>query len=286
MGGLLGNRSLRVCPALGDESYMLVIQQLSNNLVRGCASSLLLDRGENFLQSREYQAGDPTSSIDWKASARSRQLIIKEHESRRQTIVSLVVDRSGSMTTGSAETSKYAAASILAGGLSYAALKMGSPVSIVLSDIGRLLPATHSSSAVSAALLAMRSFHYREQTPLSHCLHHGFDPNGKKQLIVICSDFHDQCALEEIPLLARRHEVILIRLLDAVERRMPAGGVIRAQPAEGGRARTVRRQRLSTAARDEALASVGLPTVPIDPSKPISQQLRGFLALRDLLSNS
>lgn len=277
------DRLLRVCPSLQDEQYLLTIQQLSNSFVRGCAGSLILDRGENFLQSRAYLPGDPTSSIDWKASARSRGLVIKEHESLRQKVVSFVVDRSGSMTIGSGETSKYAAACVLCGGLALAALKLGSPVALILSDHGMHLPPTLSSSAVSAGLAAMRWYRLRETTPLSRCLEEGFGHRDKQQLVFVLSDFHDICVTDPIARLAQEHEVVLIRLEDPSESRIPFHGTFRLRPAEGGLARTVRRQRPLASPWDTIHRTLRLPSVTIDPSRPVSRQISNFLTLRQFL---
>lgn len=277
-------RQLKVCPSLSDEQFMVVIRQLSNSLVRGCVGSLFLDRGENFVQSRDYQQGDSTGLIDWKASARTHGLVVKEHESMRKTVVSLVVDRSGSMTAGSPESSKYAAACVLCGGLAHAALKIGSPVSFILSDAEAHPYPTLSSARVSSSLMSMRDFHFRERTPLTRCLTEGFRAAGRRQMIFVLSDFHDTAACTEIALLAQRHEVILIRLVDPVEVRTPGMATIRLAPAEGGPARYVRHQNVQRGSVDEALASLRLPTVTIDPSRPVSHQLGNFLAVHKLLS--
>jgi len=271
---------LKVCPALSDKQFLLTIEQLSNSLVRGCASSLFLDRGENFVQSRAYQQGDAMSSIDWKASARSKSLIVKEHESMRQTVVSLVVDRSGSMTAGSPAESKYVSACILCGGLAYAALKIGSPVAILLSDAETHPAATLSSSRISAQIMAMRRFRFRQRTPLSRCIGEGFLRTKHRQMIFVLSDFHDACALDRIAPLAERHEVVLIRFRDAIEVRTPSVGVIHLLPAEGDRARYARHQTPQQGTVDEAFAALGLPTVLIDPAQPVSRQLVNFLSLQ------
>ena len=275
-------RELTVCPALCDRQYVLAISQLSNSLVRGCVGSLFLDRGENFIQSRAYQQGDATSNIDWKASGRSHQLVVKEHESLRQKVVSLVVDRSGSMTAGAADHSKYAAASILCGGLAMAALKSGNPVSMVLSDAPLHPPPTLSTSQVTAAVMAMRRYTVGENTVLSRCLGEAFARAGRKQLLFILSDFHDPCASARISLLATHHEVVLIRLVDALETRTPAGGTMCIRPAEGGPVRYARAQRPRPSAGEQTVEALGLPTVTIDSRQPVSRQLSSFLNLRKL----
>ncbi len=277
------SRELKVCPTLSDDQYVITISRLSNSLLRGCMGSVFLDRGENFVQTRAYQNGDATGTIDWKASARSNGLVVKEHESMRQTVVTLMVDRSGSMTAGCANTSKYAAASVLCGGLALAALKTGNPVAMLLSDVAGRPPSTLSSSRLTASLVAMRRYQVRENTPFSFCMSEGFALTHQRQLIFILSDFHDECVQTQIAAMATRHEVILIRLRDGAELHTPRGGTIAMRPAEGGSIRYARAQRPRPSSADDIISALGLPTVTIDPLQPVSRQLSHFLALRNLL---
>lgn len=274
-------RALTVCPTLTDERYLLTLHQLSDNLVRGCVGSIFLDHGENFVQTRTYQSGDSSNSIDWKASARAQKLIVKEHESLRQTIVSIVVDRSGSMTAGSLDHSKYAAACILSGSLSLASLKVGCPTRFVLSDAPAQIEATLSTPRLSSSIATLRRFTPRNATPLSQCLRDAFLRVTRRQLVFVLSDFHDPCSTDAIALLARSHEVLLIHLHDTLETRTPAGTTLRLQPSEGGPAHYTRAQKTQCDhSAAQRVASLGLSTVTIDPTQPISTQMRQFLGLR------
>ena len=53
--------------------------------------------GETFWQFRQYQAGDAASSIDWRQSARSRHLFVREQEWEAAESVWLWCDLSDSM---------------------------------------------------------------------------------------------------------------------------------------------------------------------------------------------
>jgi uncharacterized protein (DUF58 family) len=108
--------------------------------------------GEDFFQHRAYVAGEDLRTVDFRASARSGQLLVKElHRPLRQPLV-LVVDASASMGL----YGKLRCALQLAAGLGLLALRRGDPVSLVglqqarLLPLGRLLAPRHPALAVEA----------------------------------------------------------------------------------------------------------------------------------------
>jgi uncharacterized protein (DUF58 family) len=63
--------------------------------------------GSEFYGMRKYVFGDQFRLIDWKASARSQKLIVKEFESERDITVMILVDSSNSMAGGAIENTKF-----------------------------------------------------------------------------------------------------------------------------------------------------------------------------------
>ncbi|MFW9946493.1 MAG: DUF58 domain-containing protein [Candidatus Odinarchaeota archaeon] len=63
--------------------------------------------GSEFYGMRKYVFGDQFRLIDWKASARSQQLIVKEYESERDITVMIIIDSSNSMAGGAIENTKF-----------------------------------------------------------------------------------------------------------------------------------------------------------------------------------
>jgi len=56
---------------------------------------------------RKYVFGDQFRLIDWKASARTQQLVVREFESERDITVMILVDSSNSMAGGAIENTKF-----------------------------------------------------------------------------------------------------------------------------------------------------------------------------------
>jgi uncharacterized protein (DUF58 family) len=63
--------------------------------------------GSEFYGMRKYVYGDQFRLIDWKASARTQKLIVKEFESERDVSVMILVDSSNSMAGGAIENTKF-----------------------------------------------------------------------------------------------------------------------------------------------------------------------------------
>ncbi len=89
--------------------------------------------GETFWQFRGYQAGDAATDIDWRQSARSRQLFVREQEWEAAESVWIWCDLSRSMTYSSAkhQTSKRERAMILALGLASLLIRGGERIAFL-----------------------------------------------------------------------------------------------------------------------------------------------------------
>ncbi|MFX1257886.1 MAG: DUF58 domain-containing protein [Promethearchaeota archaeon] len=63
--------------------------------------------GSEFFGMRKYVFGDQFRLIDWKASARTQKLIVKEFETERDVTVMILVDSSSTMAGGAIENTKF-----------------------------------------------------------------------------------------------------------------------------------------------------------------------------------
>lgn len=104
-------------------------------LLEGEYAAVHVGRGIDFNDLREYVRGDDVKDIDWKASARSRQLLVKRYVAERKHTVLLCVSTGRSMAAmNDAAVSKRELTVFIAGLMGLLAVQHGDLVSLVHGD--------------------------------------------------------------------------------------------------------------------------------------------------------
>ncbi len=86
--------------------------------------------GIEFSDLREYLPTDDASRIDWKNSAKSQDLFVKEYEEEVDMDAYIILDASDSMMFGTAEKLKSEYAALMAAALAYASVDAGISVGL------------------------------------------------------------------------------------------------------------------------------------------------------------
>lgn len=73
--------------------------QITSQILDGSYRSVYKGRSMNFDELREYVAGDDIKDIDWKASARSQKLLVKQYVAEKKHNIMLVFDTNRRMLT-------------------------------------------------------------------------------------------------------------------------------------------------------------------------------------------
>ena len=123
--------TLDAADQLNSRQFLIAVRKLADCLSYGTDRSPFLGSGIEFAQSRLYQYGDPIKSIDWRVTARTGKVFIKEYEAPKRLPCYLMIDTSASMMISSHHRTKYATAIHIGGGLAFACLDRISPVGIV-----------------------------------------------------------------------------------------------------------------------------------------------------------
>jgi uncharacterized protein (DUF58 family) len=218
---------------LDSREFVIAVKRLADSLSYGSDSSPFLGTGSEYVQSRVYQPGDPVRLIDWRITARTGKVHIKEFEAPRQMPIYLLLDTSASMCVSSVGRSKYAWAVQLATGIALAALERMSPVGILGCGESELhVKPTLSRSVVYQWSHRLRYHDFSEETRLSACIKE-LSPSLKNRcLVFVISDLHDIGAIAALKLLSQEHDTIVLQLQDPAERGAVGGGIFRGEEAE------------------------------------------------------
>ena len=271
---------------LSARQFFLAVKKLADSLSYGMDRSPYLGSGVEYVQSRPYQYGDPIKLIDWRVTARTRKVHVKEYEAPKRMPVYLLVDTSASMTISSHHPSKYETAVFLAGGLALACLDRISPVGVLgVGGQGLHVRPSMSRDQVLEWLHRLRRFRYDETTSLGARLIELSPSLSHRVLVIVLSDMHDPRAVPALKRLAQEHDCAVLHLRDPAEDRLRGVGFVRATEAETGRGLLVRgRVGGSDSTRvGEQLKKAGIDYLLIRTDQPYVPKVRQFFKLRNLL---
>ena len=214
---------------------------LVSELLQGSYRSTFRGTGIEFEEVRPYQPGDEVRSIDWNVTARTGEPYIKTYIEERQLVLQLLVDTSLSMDFGSGEKTKREAAAEVAALLSFVAVQEQDMVGLTLFDDApglHLKPEKGTRHVLRVVREVMAAEARGRGSSLSAVLEHQQRHLRRRALIFVVSDFHDVDTEWTAVLghLARRHDVVCVRVFDPFEEELPDAGWITLREAETGRA--------------------------------------------------
>ena len=282
-----------------------VIKRLDGQL-QGDYRSLFRGAGLVLADLREYQSHDDVRHIDWNVTARMQTPYVREHQEDREVAAWFLVDMSGSVHFGSGAVSKRQLAAEAVTVLARLLSQHGNRVGIMLFSGTQvraevLVPARsgrrHLLHVLQLMLSDLPAAGTRPTagatTDLRVLLSQAQAVIRRRASIFLVSDFITQ-ADWHAPLsqLARRHEVVAIRLRDRLEQEIPNVGLLLMQDAETGEQLLVdgndagfRARFAHIAAERENLLRQGLTRAGVDcleltTDEPLDQAILRFTQLR------
>ena len=275
--------TLECCDPLNTRQFEIAVRRLADSLSYGTDHSAFVGSGIEFVQSRLYEPGDPIKSIDWRVTARTGRVHVKEYESPKRMPVYMLLDTSASMMTGTAKLSKYAWAVQIAGGIAMACLDRISPVGIMAVGERELrLKPSLSRVQIMRWLYLLRHFSYDEQTHLGNGLRQLLPSLTERTMLFVLSDLHDVDALSALKLAGQLHDTVVIQLRDPSELVLSGSGFFRGREAESDRdfVSRGRGEWMDHEAMAAQLRRGGLDHLVLDTDAPIAPRLRQFLEAR------
>lgn len=215
--------------------------KLVSSALAGAYRSNFRGTGIEFESVRPYEPGDDVRTIDWKVTARVGEPFIKTYVEDRTLILQLVVDTSRSMDFGSGEKSKREAAAEVCALLALVAGRNQDQVGLCLfaDEPGlHLAPKKGQHHVLRLIREVMAAPATGRGSSLTAVLEHQLRHLKRRALVLVVSDFlGTEADAWEDPLgrLARRHDVIAVRVFDPLEEELPPAGWLELCEIESGR---------------------------------------------------
>jgi uncharacterized protein (DUF58 family) len=216
-----------------------VIRRL-DGLLQGDYRTLFRAFGLDLADLREYQFQDDVRHIDWNVMARLHTPYVREFHADREVTAWFLLDLSGSVDFGSQTVRKRTLSAELVMVLARVLMRHGNRVGALLySDrIDSVIPARggrrHLLHLLDHMLRPGRAAAGKE-TNLAVLLEKAQQVIKRRSVVFVVSDFISTPGWTRgLALLARRHEIVAVRLYDPLEVELPDLGLIVMQDAETG----------------------------------------------------
>jgi uncharacterized protein (DUF58 family) len=215
----------------------ITTKRVIDDVMSGGYRSHFKGQGMQFAEHRVYVAGDEVRHIDWKASARSKETLVKKFEEERELNVLFVVDFSGSGMFGSKKTTKTEASAEIAALLATAAEQSGDKTGLLL-FAGQIEKTVAPKKGRSHLLRIVRDILAAEPRTKGTNLKGALESAGRvmkhQGIVFVISDFIAENYETALKKLARKHEVVVIRVRDRHEWEIPNVGAISVVDPETG----------------------------------------------------
>lgn len=216
----------------------IVTRGAVDTLLQGSYRSTFRGRGLEFHQVREYTPEDDVRSIDWNVTARLNAPFVKQFVEERELHLVLAVDLSASLRHGSGPLSKRECALRLCSALAFAATRQQDRVGLlVFTDrVEYFLPPKKGRGAAMRVVRDLAGFEpVGRRTDFRPALKMLTKALRRRSVLFFISDFTDPVPMEDVIVLARRHDFVAVVVKDPLEELpdIPARLTVR-DPETGG----------------------------------------------------
>jgi uncharacterized protein (DUF58 family) len=208
----------------------LVARLVVEGFITGLHKSPYHGFSVEFAEHRQYMPGDEIKHVDWKIFGRTDRYYIKEFEEETNLKAYLILDASKSMAYASpGYSSKLEYASYIVAALAYLMVQQRDAVGLTVYDerIRTYMPPHATKSYLREILKQLENLEAGSKTGTGQSLHEIAERLKRRGLVVILSDLFDKP--EEVMTAFkhfrhRKNEVIVMQVLDPMERSFAFGG--------------------------------------------------------------
>ncbi|MCB9385157.1 MAG: DUF58 domain-containing protein [Bryobacterales bacterium] len=267
-----------------------------NDTLAGEYHSVFKGRGMEFDEVREYTPGDDVRTIDWNVTARTGTPHVKRFVEERELTVLLAVDLSGSGAFGSGGQLKNEVAAELCALLAFSAIKNNDKVGVVAftDRVEKFIPPKKGASHVLRVVRDLLKLEPEGRgTDLAAALEFIGRISRRRSIVFLISDFLAHEYLKPLRLVAGRHDLVAISVLDPRERDLPDVGLVELEDPETGervlldtssdavRSRFQALGRVRDKQRQELFRTTGVDEIQVQAGEDYVRDLMSFFRKRE-----
>lgn len=211
-----------------------------DGLLQGEYRTLFRGHGIDLADIREYEPGDDVRYIDWNVSARMDTPYVRQYLEDREVAAHFLLDLSPSVDFGTINTLKRDQLVDFVALLARLLTRRGNKIGAVLyaGKVERTIPAASGKMQVLRLLndvINLPRLQSAPYTSVSELIEHALRTIKRRSAIFLVSDFFTAPGWERpLGMLARKHDVVAVRLEDPRERELPDIGMVVMNDAETG----------------------------------------------------
>ncbi|MEO0095685.1 MAG: DUF58 domain-containing protein [candidate division WOR-3 bacterium] len=275
-------------------------KKLVNTTFAGEYKSSFKGTGIEFVDVREYLPGDDVRSIDWKLTARMGRPYVKKFVEERELTVILCVDASGSSHFGTRNQLKIEQAAMVAATLAFSAVRNNDKVGLLFftDRVEKYIPPKKGRFHVLRLIRDILYFQpeHRGTDPiqaiefLMHILRH-------KAIVFFISDFigsgfEPQKIRIPMGVVAKKHDLVVIKITDPKEEEIPKLGIVEFEDLETGELITINTNDAKlieqyknftlkkSSEHERLLKSIGIDYIDLKTSEDFTPKLHKFFEER------
>ena len=218
----------------------LTVNRRLDGLLHGEHQGLLPGPGTEAGEARPYQPGDDVRRIDWALTARTNEPHVRMQIAERELETWVVADLSASLDFGTADCEKRDLAIAAVGAIGFLTARGGNRIGglLVHADGTSRVPPRPGGDHLRALLQRAITSPRRDgvgRTDLADALRQTGRMAQRRGLVVVVSDFLADPGWEKpLRVLAARHEVLAVEVVDRRELELPDVGMLTLVDPETG----------------------------------------------------
>lgn len=217
------------------------IEIKAKKMLNGCLAGDYKNKtkgfGFDFDQLREYRQGDDIRYIDWKGSAKSNQLLVRQYLDDKNRQIYLLIDLSASIFYSSTDKLKSDLIFELSAILSFIFLYSKDAVGFILFTEEVEMFISPKSSKSHIINIIEKLFYFKpkfKKTNINNALKFISKINLKKSIICLISDFLSDFDKNLLKIVSKKHDLMAFRCLDRRELDFPNVGILNIRDIETG----------------------------------------------------